>query len=68
MKAVVYQEPNKVTVEEMPDLRKYIAGRTIPSQIVSRELPLEDDPDAYDKFDNRVDGYTRVILKPGGAV
>ena len=26
--------------------------------------PLNDAPDAYDKFDKRIDGYTKVILKP----
>jgi len=41
-----------------------VAGRAIPSQIVSHELPLDEAPDAYDKCDKRVDGYTKVILKP----
>ena len=41
-----------------------VAGRAAPSQIVSHELPLEEAPDAYDKFDKRVDGYTKVLLKP----
>jgi glutathione-independent formaldehyde dehydrogenase len=40
------------------------AGRARPSFVVSHELPLEDAPDAYRKFDQRVDGYTKVILKP----
>jgi glutathione-independent formaldehyde dehydrogenase len=33
-------------------------------QIVSRELPPDEVPDAYDKFDKHVDGYTKVVLKP----
>ncbi len=41
-----------------------LAGRAVPSQIVSHELPLDEAPDAYDKFDKRVDGYTKVVLKP----
>jgi threonine dehydrogenase-like Zn-dependent dehydrogenase len=41
-----------------------VAGRAQPSFIVSHELPLADGPDAYDKFDRRVDGYTQVALKP----
>jgi glutathione-independent formaldehyde dehydrogenase len=41
-----------------------VAGKAIPSQIVSHEIPLRDAPDAYDKFDKRVDGYTKVVIKP----
>ncbi len=42
-----------------------VAGRAEPSLIVSNEVTLEDAADAYEKFDKRVDGYTKVILKPG---
>jgi len=41
-----------------------IAGRARPSFIVSHRLPLGAAPDAYQKFDLRSDGYTKVILKP----
>ncbi len=41
-----------------------IAGRAKPSFVVSHELPLNDAPLAYEKFDKRVDGFTKVILKP----
>ena len=41
-----------------------IAGKAAPSFVVSHQVPLEDAPDAYDKFDKRVEGYTKVILKP----
>ncbi len=41
-----------------------IAGRAKPSFIVSHEVPLNDAPMAYEKFDKRVEGYTKVILKP----
>ena len=41
-----------------------IAGRAKPSFVVSHELPLNDGPMAYEKFDKRIDGYTKVILKP----
>jgi glutathione-independent formaldehyde dehydrogenase len=41
-----------------------VAGRATPSLIVSHEVPLREAPDAYAKFDKRVDGYTKVILKP----
>lgn len=40
-------------------------GRAKPSFVVSHELPLDEAPGAYQKFDQRVDGYTKVVLKPG---
>jgi glutathione-independent formaldehyde dehydrogenase len=40
------------------------AGRAKPSFVVSHEIPLDDAPDAYVKFDKRVEGYTKVILNP----
>jgi len=43
-----------------------IAGRAAPSFVVSHELPLEAAPDAYEKFDKRIDGYTKVVLHPHG--
>ena len=36
-----------------------------PSWIVSHELPLEQAPQAYQNFDQRKDGWTKVVLKPG---
>ena len=41
-----------------------IAGRAKPSFVVSHELSLSDAPDAYRKFDQRVEGYTKVVLHP----
>ncbi|MBX5451939.1 glutathione-independent formaldehyde dehydrogenase [Thermogemmatispora sp.] len=41
-----------------------IAGRAKPSFIVSHHVPLDDAPTAYEKFDKRVEGYTKVVLKP----
>jgi glutathione-independent formaldehyde dehydrogenase len=41
-----------------------IAGIAKPSFIVSHRLPLSAAPDAYDKFDKRSEGYTKVLLKP----
>jgi glutathione-independent formaldehyde dehydrogenase len=41
-----------------------IAGRATPSFIVSHEMPLDSAPEAYEKFDKRVEGYTKVILHP----
>ncbi|KAK0448689.1 related to formaldehyde dehydrogenase [Armillaria ostoyae] len=42
-----------------------IAGRAKPSFVVSHNLPLEDATSAYEKFDKRIDGYTKVLLHPG---
>jgi hypothetical protein len=42
-----------------------VNGLAKPSFIENHRLPLEAAPDAYDKFDRRVDGYTKVVLKPG---
>ena len=36
-----------------------------PSWIVSHELPLEQAPQAYENFDKRKTGWTKVVLKPG---
>ena len=41
-----------------------IAERANPSFVVSHTIPLNDAPDAYSKFDKRVEGYTKVILNP----
>lgn len=41
-----------------------IEGRAKPSFVVSHELPLDQAPSAYDKFDKRVEGYTKVVLRP----
>jgi glutathione-independent formaldehyde dehydrogenase len=43
-----------------------VAGRARPSFIVSHRVPLDQAPSAYQKFDRREDGYTKVILKPSG--
>ncbi|MBL8896215.1 MAG: glutathione-independent formaldehyde dehydrogenase [Planctomycetes bacterium] len=40
-------------------------GKAKPSFIVSHELPLEAAPEAYARFNERRDGWTKVILKPG---
>lgn len=40
------------------------AGRAKPSFIVSHELALDEAPAAYQHFDARDDGWTKVILKP----
>ena len=41
------------------------AGKANPSFIVSHDLPLEQAPEAYKNFDERKDGWTKVLLRPG---
>jgi threonine dehydrogenase-like Zn-dependent dehydrogenase len=41
-------------------------GRAKPSFIVSHQLELNKAPEAYQHFDARDNGWTKVILKPGG--
>jgi glutathione-independent formaldehyde dehydrogenase len=40
------------------------AGRAKPSFVVSHQVPLDQAPEAYEKFDQRVEGYTKVVLRP----
>ncbi len=49
-------------IDNLRDL--IIEGRARPSFVVSHELPLAQAPEAYEKFDKRVEGYTKVILHP----
>jgi glutathione-independent formaldehyde dehydrogenase len=44
-----------------------LAGRARPGAIVSHELPLEEAARAYDQFDKRIDGWTKVLLHPAAA-
>lgn len=41
-----------------------VAGRVTPSFVVSHEVSIDEAPQAYEKFDRREDGYTKVILRP----
>jgi threonine dehydrogenase-like Zn-dependent dehydrogenase len=43
------------------------AGKAYPSKIISHELSLDEAPSAYEHFDKRDKGWTKVILKPGKA-
>lgn len=45
-----------------------VAGRARPSLIVSNELPLDAAPDAYEKFDKRVEGLHEGAAAPSGGV
>ncbi|MDQ3965365.1 MAG: aldehyde dehydrogenase, partial [Actinomycetota bacterium] len=41
-----------------------VNDRAKPSFVVSKNLPLDDAPDAYHRFDQREEGYSKVVLKP----
>ena len=56
MKAVVYQRPHDITVEEMSDPKI-----EAPNDAVGRMTTT------YDEFDKRIDAYTGVLIKPGMA-
>jgi glutathione-independent formaldehyde dehydrogenase len=56
------QCPVKKYNRELRDL--IIRDIATPGLIVSHELGLEDAPRAYDQFDKRVDGWTKVVLHP----
>ncbi len=41
--------------------------RAKPSMIISHELPLDEAPEAYKHFDDRDEGWTKVVLHPNAA-
>src|SRR2546421_211838 len=41
-----------------------IAGKAKPSFVVSHEIEIDDAEMAYDKFDKRIEGYTKVLIHP----
>jgi threonine dehydrogenase-like Zn-dependent dehydrogenase len=45
-----------------------ISGIAKPSFVVSHEIGIEDAEIAYEKFDKRIDGYTKVLIHPNGPV
>lgn len=55
------QAPVKRYNEYLRDL--IVNGRAKPSKIVSHHISIEDVPTAYDKFDKRIDGYTKVLIR-----
>ena len=59
------QAPVKKYNRQLRDL--IAAGKAEPSFIVSHELPLDRAPEAYEHFDNRDDGWTKVVLHPAMA-
>ena len=43
-----------------------VAGKADPSFVVSHEIGIDEAPTAYQKFDKRVEGYTKVLIHPNG--
>ena len=57
------QAPVKKYNEYLRDL--IVSGRAKPSQIVSHHIRIEQAPEAYGKFDERTEGYTKVLIQFG---
>jgi glutathione-independent formaldehyde dehydrogenase len=57
------QAPVKRYNRQLRDM--ILAGRANPGLIVSHELGLDQAVDAFEHFDNREHGWTKVPLKPG---
>lgn len=57
------QAPVKKYNEYLRDL--IVNGRAKPGKIVSHHIRIEDAPDAYSKFDKRIEGYTKVLIRFG---
>ncbi|MBY5163473.1 glutathione-independent formaldehyde dehydrogenase [Salsipaludibacter albus] len=56
------QAPVKRYNRQLRDL--ITAGRANPSWIVSHRVGLDEAPDAYERFDTRENGWTKVLLDP----
>jgi threonine dehydrogenase-like Zn-dependent dehydrogenase len=50
-----------------PLLAKIEKGEIDPSFLITHRIPLEDAPDAYEKFRTKTDGCIKVVIKPGMA-
>ena len=55
------QTPVKKYNEYLRDL--IVNGRAKPSRIVSHRIRIEEAPEAYEKFDKRTEGYTKVLIR-----
>ena len=55
------QAPVKKYNEYLRDL--IVNGKARPSMIVSHRIPIDQAPEAYEKFDKRIEGYTKVLIK-----
>jgi glutathione-independent formaldehyde dehydrogenase len=57
------QAPVKRYNEYLRDL--IMNGIAKPSKIVSHRIQIDEAPDAYEKFDRRIEGYTKVLIRFG---
>jgi threonine dehydrogenase-like Zn-dependent dehydrogenase len=48
-----------------PLLEKIESGEIDPSFVITHRIPLDDAPDAYEKFRTKTDGCIKVVIKPG---
>jgi glutathione-independent formaldehyde dehydrogenase len=55
------QAPVKRYNEYLRDL--IVNGRAKPSKIVSHHIGIDQAPEAYEKFDKRIEGYTKVLIR-----
>ena len=55
------QAPVKRYNEYLRDL--IISGKAKPGKIVSHHISIDDVPEAYKKFDKRIEGYTKVLIR-----
>jgi glutathione-independent formaldehyde dehydrogenase len=55
------QAPVKKYNEYLRDL--IVTGRAKPSKIVSHHVRIDDAPQAYDKFDKRIEGHTKILIR-----
>ena len=55
------QAPVKGCNEYLRDL--IVNGRAKPSKIVSHQIDIDDAPNAPGKFDQRIEGYTKVLIR-----
>lgn len=55
------QCPVKKYNEYLRDL--IIQGRAKPGQIVSHHIGIQEAPEAYEKFDKRVEGYNKILIR-----
>ncbi len=44
-------------------LRDLISGRAKRSHIVSHHIDIDEASEAYDKFDQRIDGCTKILIR-----
>jgi glutathione-independent formaldehyde dehydrogenase len=58
------QCPVKAYDQNLRDLIR--TGKATPSFVISHQLPLDQAPQAYQHFDNRDNGWTKVTLYPAG--